>query len=368
VVVVGGGLVGRSTAYELACRGREVLLIDRADLGRATDAGAGILSPYTSELFKGAVLDFALAAFEHFPSLLAELGSAPENDAGFGATDCLVVAMADDDLERFARLRKQFVGAHPEAVEVIAPAEAIRLLPALGDVAAALLSRRAARVDGRRLNAAMAVSGRRAGVVELNGSVDSVEEDADGATVHLSGGGSLAAGAVVVAAGAWTPALLASYREVVPVHPQRGQLVHLRSASAAGAGWPIVEGLRSHYILPWPDGRVTCGATRESGSGFAPVLTAGGMKEVLREALRVSPGLIDDEVAEWRVGLRPVSESGLPLVGRLPGSARLFVATGHGANGLLLGPYTGLRLAEEIVGGRPVAELAVFNPGRPTPL
>ncbi|HLH27585.1 MAG TPA: FAD-dependent oxidoreductase, partial [Acidimicrobiales bacterium] len=47
-VVVGGGLVGTALAYELACRGRETVLVDRQDPGRATDAGAGILSPETS--------------------------------------------------------------------------------------------------------------------------------------------------------------------------------------------------------------------------------------------------------------------------------------------------------------------------------
>jgi D-amino-acid dehydrogenase len=49
VAVVGGGLVGTATAYELGLRGVRTLLVDRADVGRATDAGAGILSPATTK-------------------------------------------------------------------------------------------------------------------------------------------------------------------------------------------------------------------------------------------------------------------------------------------------------------------------------
>ena len=47
-IVVGGGLLGTATAYHLTAAGARTLLVDRADVGRATDAGAGILSPETN--------------------------------------------------------------------------------------------------------------------------------------------------------------------------------------------------------------------------------------------------------------------------------------------------------------------------------
>ncbi len=46
-IVIGGGVAGISTAYNLVCEGAKTLLFDRQDVGRATDAGAGIISPYT---------------------------------------------------------------------------------------------------------------------------------------------------------------------------------------------------------------------------------------------------------------------------------------------------------------------------------
>ena len=106
-----------------------------------------------------------------------------------------------------------------------------------------------------------------------------------------SGGERIACGHVVIAAGAWSRALGGRLGIEIPVEPQRGQIVHLGLAGVDTGAWPIVLAFRGHYIVPWTDGRVVVGATRETGSGFAPHTTAAGVVEVLTEALRVAPGL-----------------------------------------------------------------------------
>jgi D-amino-acid dehydrogenase len=99
-------------------------------------------------------------------------------------------------------------------------------------------------------------------------------------------------------------------------------------------------------------------------------MTAGGVREALDEALRVAPGLADATLQEVRIGLRPASPDGLPLLGRIPGSARLYVATGHGASGLQLGPYSGALVADLALGQSSATDLGVgldltpFAPGR----
>ena len=70
VIVVGGGIVGMSTAYHLVWAGAKTLLIDREDRGRATDAGAGILSPETNSRDPDAWFDFAVAAVGYYPTLV----------------------------------------------------------------------------------------------------------------------------------------------------------------------------------------------------------------------------------------------------------------------------------------------------------
>jgi len=70
------------------------------------------------------------------------------------------------------------------------------------------------------------------------------------------------------------------------------------------------------------------------------------------------------KVAECRVGFRPVSADGLPLIGPAPDAERILLATGHGANGLSWGPYTGSLIADLVTGRPPGIDLAPFSPGR----
>ena len=113
---------------------------------------------------------------------------------------------------------------------------------------------------------------------------------------------------------------------------------------------------------------MACGGTFEAGAGFSATVTAAGLHELLRECLAVAPGLADAEYLFTRVGLRPTSPDDRPVVGAVPGWGNVWVATGHGANGLLLGPYTAALLAGELaaeVTGNRTAKNAGIG-GRPT--
>jgi D-amino-acid dehydrogenase len=135
----------------------------------------------------------------------------------------------------------------------------------------------------------------------------------------------------------------------LPVGPTKGQIVHL-GVDAETADWPIAQPLLTHYLVPWPGGRVACGGTFEPGEGFSINATAAGLHELLRECLGVAPGLAGATYEETRVGLRPTSADDRALVGRVPGWSNAWVATGHGPNGLLQGPYSARLLAHRIAG------------------
>ena len=79
--------------------------------------------------------------------------------------------------------------------------------------------------------------------------------------------------------------------------------------------------------------------------------------------MAIAPGLADATLSEVRVGLRPTSADDRPLLGPLPTMANVHVCTGHGANGLLLGPYSGALVAAGVTGAVPDA-LEPYRPGR----
>ena len=128
---------------------------------------------------------------------------------------------------------------------------------------------------------------------------------------------------------------------------------------------PAVQPLGAdHYLLPFSDRRVVVGATRETGAGFAAYLTAGGASSVLTNALSVAPGLAQARIQEFRVGLRPATPDGEPLLGAVAGCPGLWIATGMGPQGLTLGPYSGKLIADSILGLSSDVDLSPFTPLR----
>jgi D-amino-acid dehydrogenase len=167
--------------------------------------------------------------------------------------------------------------------------------------------------------------------------------------VHTSEG-AINTGSVVVAGGAWSGEMEAALEAALPVTPLKGQIVHLSLPGVDSSSWPIIQPVLGFYLVPWPEGRVACGGTMEAEAGFDHRATADGLHQLLRECLRTAPGLAPASVLETRVGSRPATPDGRPIIGRVPGWSNVFVATGHGAEGLLLGPYTAQVVARMVLG------------------
>ncbi len=350
VAVLGAGLVGLALAYELACLGASVTVIDAAHPGRATDAGAGILSPATSSETDAALWPFLRQAGAHYPALLARLAGdgADVSAAGFGACGVLSVGLRPHEDGWFSPFADLVLRRSPGEVSEVPAAEAAALFPPLGTVHRALHAPGSARVDGRGMAAALRQAAQARGVAFVEGEVHGVAAGAAHGrhveSVCVEGHGNVDCTTLAVAGGAWTAAAGEWLGRDLPVGPTKGQIVHLGVEAETGT-WPIVQPMLTHYLVPWPGGRVACGGTFETGAGFSVTVTAAGLHELLRECLLVAPGLQGATYLETRVGLRPTSCDDRALVGRLPGWGNVWVATGHGANGLLQGPYSARVLA-----------------------
>ncbi|MCW5852736.1 MAG: FAD-dependent oxidoreductase [Anaerolineae bacterium] len=371
VIVIGGGVLGHAVAYYLTRAGAKTLLLDRNDTGKATAAGAGILSPETNTRDPEAWFEFAHQSVALYPDLVPVLEEDAPGCTGYAQCGLLLVAATEDEVEPFERAAERIFERQrrrsepsPSDLRAVSPAEARRLFPPLAAVQRAIHHTGAARVDGRGLAQALQSVSQRQGLRVRQASVERLVVEGDRVTGVVVGGETHSAGAVVIAGGAWSPAFGAQIGLDLPVAPQRGQIAHLRLRGQATEGWPVVNAFHGHYMVAWPDGRVVTGATRETGSGFAPYLTARGVGEVMREALRVAPGLAEAEVLEVRVGLRPLSADGLPFLGPVPGVAGLFLATGHGPTGLTLGPLSGKVVAEMALGQPASVDVSAFSVGR----
>lgn len=367
IVVVGGGIVGAGAAYELACRGVHVTLVDGEDKGYATQAGAGIVSGISARERRPAFDALVRPAIARYPDLVARLAEDGVANSGYGPTHGLVVAQPQEQesLRRlFSRLVEDWSDDPGRAgsFELLRPGDPGRLFPAIDERLSAIHLRSAARVDGRRFRASLREAlQRRGGEVVVGHAVPVLEKGrARGVTV---GATRLAADAVILCTGAWAPELVREQLPHLGVAPQRGQIIHLAVPGQEPGDWPFIVGYHSHYLLPFAD-RVVVGATRETGSGFDYRFTAQGVHEVLSEALRIAPGLAPATVREMRIGFRPLSEDGLPVVGPVPGVEGLVLATGTGPSGLTIGPFCGALAAGLALGEPPPLDLSPYAPGR----
>jgi D-amino-acid dehydrogenase len=317
-------------------------------------------SPETAKRDDAAWVELVLAAGRHYDQLLPQLDA----DNGWSRCGILQLATRDTDLPAWEWVAERAAGATEIGAD-----EARAMVPVLGTIVRALHHPGAARVDGRTMCAALARAAVACGVGVRVASVDEVRSgsgsgDGAGAGVVIDGA-FVHAEAVVIAGGAWSQRFGEQLGVRLPVGPLRGQIAHLMVPAHDTARWPIVQQVYGHYMVPWDDRRVAIGATVEE-AGFAPAVTAGGVLEIMREALRVMPGLAGATLREVRVGLRPASVDDLPILGALSGVPNVYVATGHGANGLLLGPVSGAAVADLVLGRSLTLDLDLtpFSPAR----
>ncbi len=366
VAVVGAGVLGASAAFHLALAGAEVVLVDRAHEGRATAAGAGIVSPWSSEVADPEWRRIADAGARYYPALVRLLAEHGEADVGYRRVGSLCVATERSDLDRIERAVLARRAEAPEAGEVsrLSPAEARRLFPPLHPELAAVRVGGGARVDGRLLADALRRVAERRGARVHVGAASGLLGGGGRVTGVRVGAEAVAADAVVIAAGAWAPALLEPVGIALAVSPQRGQISHLRLEGAATGSWPVVLPPGSHYLLAFDDSRVVVGATRETGAGFDCRVTAAGQAEVLNQALAVAPGLASATLVETRIGLRPVGPDVRPMLGPVAGLGGLVIGNGLGPSGLTIGPYAGRLLAQAALGEAPDTDLTPYDPLR----
>ena len=370
VVVVGGGIVGTSAGLRCASAGARVAVVDAGLPGQATAAGAGIVSPVGLSGHETSLqwTSLVASAIRHYDRLLDLLGEAGMSDVGFSRVGEIVVPTQETDgplLEDLAAhltiLAEQ--GIPVARVERLSPPDVICSWPELRTDLPGLFIENVARLDGRRMCAAIRDLARSRGATFIDGHA-SISIGADGSCALRVDGAPVGADSIILAAGAWPMPTLAALGVRTTVHPVRGQIVHLDVEPARTEDRPVVNTFEGHYFLGFPEHRVVTGGTHEPDAGFDYRVTAEGLHSVLSKALRIAPGLGAGTVVETRVGFRPRSADGYPLLGRPPSAHDVVVATGLGSWGLTLGPMVGAVAAEQAVGLPSSTDLDFLTPDR----
>jgi len=359
ILIVGGGVIGLTTAYFLAKDGASVYLLERGEVGQqASWAGAGIIPPATSEHARTPYEHLRALSSRMYPRLSQELREQTGIDNGYHVCGGLEVpehngTFTDDDEWRSAGITfREVRGEELHRLEpgLISVVEKAYFLPDLAQVRNPwhLKALTAACIrSGVQIETGAGVRG----LVRLHERVVAVETER----------GRRPARKILLTAGAWTEELLQQIGWRPGIRPIRGQIALLNTGTAAAR--PILmQGKR--YLVPRGDGRILAGSTEED-AGFDPRPTGGGIEELLAFAVALLPELKQAALERCWAGLRPGSPDGLPYLGEVPGCTGLYVGAGHFRAGLQLSPGSGQVLKELLLGQPLSVPLEAFRLDRP---
>jgi glycine oxidase len=339
-VVIGDGVVGLSTALQLARSGLRCHILGTRQPGAASSAAAGLLAPNIGNLAPDVRALFR-ASLTLYPQYLAPLQAL---DPGLALLSGLI-----EVLDQHGPFDAHHLHLEQQTLDTLQP----------GVVApyGAVLHETDAAIDNVRLVAAL----RRA--VELEHRLSYADDPVvgiaarpDGATVTTKSGTSLECSRLVVAAGAWTPGI-EGLPYPLPVRPLKGQMLSL---GAVALTRPVMAG---HVYLVPRGGETVVGATSEE-AGFDMTVHHETIDGLHRAAAALVPALLSAPIARSWAGIRPTTPDMLPILDRDPEMPSVVYAVGHSRNGILLAPLTAIVVVQLILGERPTFDLGPFSLGR----
>lgn len=382
MVVVGGGIIGCACAYALAAGGANVTLLERGELAAgASGRNHGLLlSPLDPVLVPMASASTAVyEQIRHGAPVPFGLDPSP---IGF-----LMVAAEEGEVPA-AQAEAEAAASCGVGIERLDQPAMRDLEPSLApDLAEGWLLEDGRRLDPAALTVALALLAQEHGAeIRRHVTVRALLQDGDAVRGVVTDEGRVRADAVVVAAGPWSGSLLRRLGIHLPVTGARGWLVHLSPDRPAlsrlvnRAGWHVIgeesglaakraDAVSQSYphpdvgslLQPNADGTLLAGGSRQ------PAITGEPEdhtvpRQIIRRAIRLVPSLADAAVLAAWWGIRPMTPDGRPVIGQVRDG--LYVATGHGGQGVILGGGTARLVASMIEGGSSPFDPAPFVPAR----
>jgi glycine oxidase len=362
ILVIGGGVIGLSAALECRHRGHEVTVLEANTCGgQASGAAAGMLAPYSEAGDEpDALFQLCQLSLRRTPDWVQKVEEESGVSVGYRKNGSLQVVFHEADAFLLESKRRWLREAGAEA-EVVSGNRLGQMEPGLGKGAvAALWCPEEAHIYSPDYVQALQSACRKAGVRirEQLGRLIWQEHQGD-KRVESPVGEAFEGDEVVLAAGAWSCEWEQSLGIAVPVHPIRGQICAYTGVDAPRHLVFTSQG----YLVAKPNGTLVCGAS-EDVAGFDTRVTERGIRRLESWNKDVWPALQGEQPFHRWAGLRPATQDGFPLIGRLTRHPEVILATGHYRNGILMSPITAEIIADLVDEKSPALPLESYHPER----
>lgn len=365
VIIIGCGVVGAAIAYELSqVSGLDILVIDREYPAQAaTGAALGVLMGIISQKIKGKAWRMRHQSIETYNRWIPEIEEITKTRIPFNRQGVLMLLMADAPGEYWGVSQWQDLAAIRktqgwdlqvwDAQQVYSSCPQVQHPGVLG----AVYSPCDRQIDPTLLTQGLIQAAQYRGVKTLFGTeVGKIEYLPNGKCAVVTNQSEMGADWVIIAAGLGSSALTAGLQQHVDIRPVLGQAIQVRLGHPLGNSQfqPALTGNDVH-IVPCNGGIAPptdywIGATVEFANkeGEIPP-NAELLQSVYSQAISFCPELAQAEIIKQWSGLRPRPEGRpAPIIDKLPNCDRIFIASGHYRNGVLLAPATAIAIREMI--------------------
>ncbi|MEM9472414.1 MAG: FAD-dependent oxidoreductase [Pseudomonadota bacterium] len=331
LVVIGAGAVGLWCALKARQQGLSAVVVEKRRIGQGASGGIlGALMPHRPVQWTDTKA-FQLAALLSLETEVEHLEAATGLSCGYARCGRVMPIGSQSNLIEHARWQAGSQSAWP-AASPSGTAVSWNILrdapdpawPALKPGSVAFSSDTlSARINPRKLLAALAAGIQPEVVIAESSEVASISTSAE---VVLADGTRLAPGRVIVAAGHESFGLLQPVLQRELGWGIKGQAVLLRPRGRSFDGMPIIYD-RGTYVIAHEDGLVAVGSTSQRNFTI-PGVDEAVSQDLVRRAVELCPGLADADIVEQWVGVRPRAVGRDPVIGALPDTPRIIVASG----------------------------------------
>ncbi len=362
-MVLGGGVIGLATAFELSRRNFDVTVLEKTSCGgQASGAAAGMLAPYSEigedpdDFFK-----LCLDSLRMYKKWQAEVKGMSKMDFEFSESGSLHAVYHDADVLAL-ETRQSWQRDWGAETELIMGDRLWEMEPSLSkEIKAAMYYPEESHVFApdyvKALEAACRLNGVQ--IFEQLEQVDVVDWK-ESITLRAKDGRVFKGDRLIVCSGAWSSELEEVFGVRIPVYPIRGQICAYEVP---------VEQIKhivytsQGYLVPKANGTLVNGAS-EDIAGFRTDVTEKGIARLTNWNKKVFPFLEKETPFHTWAGLRPATQDGFPLIGKLEEAPHVVFATGHYRNGILLSPITAVAVADLLDEKEPYSPLASCKPER----